>query len=75
MNRTAAFVLAASLAGVMHAQTPVSSLVAQQKAAFNNIKNNLQKAAEKMPEDAYSFKPVPEIQSDKNSRVGNRGAG
>ena len=73
MNRTAVFVLAASLAGVLHAQSPVSSLVTQQKNAFNNIKNNLQKAAEKMPEDAYSFKPSPELQ-DFGQRVAHMAA-
>jgi hypothetical protein len=62
VNRTTVFVLAASLGGVLHAQSPVASLITQQKNAFNNIRNNLQKAAEKMPEDAYSFKPSPELQ-------------
>ena len=38
-------------------------VVAEQKAAYTNNKNNLIKAAEKMPEEAYSFKPTPEMQS------------
>jgi hypothetical protein len=48
-----------------------SSLFAQQggsevdglKAAYTSIKNNLQKAAEKMPEDQYGFKPTPDIRT------------
>ena len=57
------FVLAASLAGVVQAQTPVASLITQGKGSWNGIKNNLLRAAEKMPEDAYSFKPTAELQN------------
>ena len=64
MNRTAAWILAAALAGGCALQAQGSNpLIAEQKAAYNNLKNNLLKAAEKMPEDAYSFKPTPEVQS------------
>lgn len=72
MKRTA-FAFALALAGVAQAQSPVSSLITQQKNAFNNIKNNLQKAAEKMPEDAYSFKPTPDLQ-DFGQRVAHMAA-
>jgi hypothetical protein len=41
------------------AQTEVAAL----KAAYTGIKTNLTKAAEKMPEDQYSFKPTPDIRS------------
>ena len=47
-------------AGSLLAQNPV---IAEQKAAYTNNKNNLIKAAEKMPEEAYSFKPTPEMES------------
>jgi hypothetical protein len=48
-----------------------SSLFAQQgtsevdalKSAYATVKGELQKAAEAMPEDQYSFKPVPAIRS------------
>src|SRR3954451_2859250 len=62
MNRSAVMMLALSLsgAGALLAQQPV---IAEQKAAYTNNKNNLIKAAEKMPEEAYSFKPTPEMQS------------
>ncbi len=61
MNRTFLLILAASVAGVLNAQT--SALITEGKASYTSIKNNLLKAADKMPEDAYSFKPTPELQS------------
>lgn len=33
------------------------------KGAYTNIKGNLLKSAEKMPEDGYGFKATPEVQS------------
>src|ERR1041385_7416116 len=60
VNRSLLLILASSLAGALHAQSP---LVAENRPAYNNIKNNLMKAADKMPEDAYSFKPTPDVQS------------
>lgn len=33
------------------------------KAAYNSVKNNLLKSAEKMPDENYSFKPTPDIRS------------
>src|SRR5437899_4192378 len=38
------------------------AVIAEQKATYTANKTNLVKAAEKMPEDAYSFKPTPEMQ-------------
>src|SRR5476649_1345211 len=57
-----------SLAGscVLQAQTnqaQTNPLITEARATYNNVKNNLVKAAEKMPEDAYTFKPTPEMQS------------
>src|SRR4030081_3412154 len=62
MNRSPILMLALSLTGVCaFAQTiPV---IAEQKTAYENNRNNLIKAAEKMPEENYSFKPTPELQS------------
>jgi hypothetical protein len=60
MNRTLLLVLAASMSGALYGQ---SALITEGKNAYNGIKNNLLKAADKMPEDAYSFKPTPELQS------------
>jgi uncharacterized damage-inducible protein DinB len=33
------------------------------RAFYNGVKNNLLKAADKMPDDAYDFKPTPEQRS------------
>lgn len=63
MNRFAAALFALSLAGGYALQAQTNPLIAENKAAYTNVKNNLLKAAEKMPEDAYSFKPTPEMQS------------
>ncbi len=38
-------------------------LIAESTQAYNAIKNNLLKAAEKMPPETYDFKPTPEIRS------------
>ena len=40
------------------------SLLAEAKQAYANVKTNLLKAAEKMPEEGgYDFKPTPEIRT------------
>ncbi|MDE3194859.1 MAG: DinB family protein [Acidobacteriota bacterium] len=57
--RIAAALVCAGAAGLfaLHAQqTP--SVAASAKRAYMGIKNNFIKAAEKMPEENYSFKPV-----------------
>ena len=59
-------VLASSLASafVVQAQSSGTGVFANEvKQGYNAVKNNLLKAAEKMPEENYSFKPVPEIRS------------
>ena len=56
MNRAAFVILAAALAGGAHAQT--ASTITEAKQSYTTYKNNLIKAAEKMPEDAYTFKPT-----------------
>ena len=62
MNRSLLLILAASLAGVLDAQT-ANPLIAEGKQAYTSVKNNLIRAAEKMPEDAYSFKATPDVQT------------
>ena len=59
MIRASLTILAAI--GALQAQT--NPVIAEQKAAYTRLKTNLVKAAEKMPEDAYSFKPTPEMQT------------
>jgi len=52
-------VLAASSVFGQQAVTEAAAI----KAAYNGIKNNLTKAAEKMPDDQYSFKASPDIRT------------
>jgi hypothetical protein len=48
---------------VLHAQPPAAPLnhVAEVKGDYNGIKNNLLRAAEKMPEEFYSYKPSADV--------------
>lgn len=64
MNRTSSKLTLAAVACAcaMEAQS-ANPLVAESKQAYTAIKTNLLKAAEKMPAEAYDFKPVPEIRS------------
>jgi hypothetical protein len=62
LNRLAVLSLALSL-GSLSAVAQSLPLIAEQKAAYESNRNNLIKAAEKMPEDNYGFKPTPEMQS------------
>ena len=56
----ASLILIAAACAALAQPNPV---IAEQKAYYNRLKTNLTKAAEKMPDDAYSFKPTPEMQS------------
>ncbi len=51
------FFLAAGSACLFGQSNPLTT---ELKANYNNIKNNVLKGAEKMPEADYSFKPAPE---------------
>ena len=39
------------------------SMSAELKAAYTRVKTNILKAAEKMPEEGYAFKPTPQIRT------------
>src|SRR3990172_9289565 len=52
--------LGVCLASTLHAQMPAPSMSADVKQAYNQIKTNLTRAAEKMPEESYNFKPTAE---------------
>lgn len=62
MNRYSMTIAALALAGALQAQT-ANPLSTELKTAYTRIKGNFMKAAEKMPEDQYGFKPTPEMQS------------
>jgi len=64
VNRSATILLAAALsAGNALWAQELTPLITEGKNSYNSVKNNLLKAADKMPEEAYSFKPTPELQS------------
>ena len=54
-------IFAVSLAAGLQAQS--NPTIAEAKQMYEGVKNNLVKAAEKMPEADYSFKPTPEQQT------------
>lgn len=62
MIRFSSMIFMAALGGAaLHAQSnPYSTEV---KANYNSIKNNVLKAAEKMPESDYEFKATPEVRT------------
>ena len=64
MNRKFALAITVTAAGVMavQAQAP-PSIAASAKAAYGRIKTNFIKAAEKMPEENYGFKPVDALET------------
>ena len=64
MNRYIVMIFAAALVFgcCLQAQT-TNPLTTEAKRAFDNVSNNLLRAADKMPEENYTFKPVPEIRS------------
>jgi hypothetical protein len=65
MNRYSTTLFALALAGALQAQT-ANPLSTELKTAYTRVKTNFIKAAEKMPEDQYDFKPSPEMQSFKD---------
>jgi hypothetical protein len=64
VNRSALVVFAAALSAApgLRAQE-LASLITEARNSYTGVKNNLLKAADKMPEDSYSFKPTPELQT------------
>lgn len=64
MKRFANLFLMAGLSGgfVLFAQ-PAASHVAESKQTYTGVKNNLQKMAEQMPEENYSFKATPDVRT------------
>src|SRR5262249_23418936 len=55
--------LLAAVAWAALASAADNTLSTDAQRAWNNIKNNLQKSAEKMPEADYSFRPVDSVRS------------
>ncbi len=57
--------IAFALAGAVQAQ-PANPLSTELKTAYTRVKNNFIKAAEKMPEEQYDFKPTADTQTFKD---------
>lgn len=62
MKRLSATILFCALAGALQAQS-ANPLSTELKGAYTRVKTNFIKAAEKMPEEHYGFKPTPEMQT------------
>jgi uncharacterized damage-inducible protein DinB len=62
MRYSSALLAAALSAAALQAQIPASH-IAEAKQRYGTVRDNLQKAAESIPEANYSFKPTPEIRS------------
>jgi uncharacterized damage-inducible protein DinB len=67
MNRSlwSVALTAAAFAGVLQAQggSGASSLPADFKQAYESVKNNLMKSAEKVPDSDWGAKPLPDVRS------------
>lgn len=68
MNRYSTTLLALTLTAALHAQ-PANPLSAELKTGYTRVKTNFIKAAEKMPEDQYDFKPTADTQTFKDRIV------
>jgi uncharacterized damage-inducible protein DinB len=65
MKKIIAGVTVCSAAGLimLYGQAPAPSAAASLKSAYTRIKTNYIKAAEKMPEENYSYKPVDAVET------------
>ncbi|HEX4808764.1 MAG TPA: DinB family protein [Bryobacteraceae bacterium] len=59
MKRT--LLLFAAACVVLSAQDPAASFAAEAKQAYSRLETNLLKAAEKVPEEDYSFRATPDV--------------
>jgi len=55
--------MAVLLAAPVFAQAPANPISTDLKGVWNQIKGNIAKSAEKMPEEQYSFRPSPDVRS------------
>ena len=63
MTKTVLLLSFSLTAVLLDAQAVSDPLSGGNKGIYNIVKNNLVKAAEKMPESNYAFKPTPEVRS------------
>src|SRR5689334_13967375 len=62
MKTQGLYVICAALAGGLHAQS-ANPLSAELLQSYTIVKTNLTKMAQRMPEQAYSYKPTPEVET------------
>lgn len=60
---TAISLVMLSLPGLAQQAATTNPLSSEARAAWEGVRNNVLRAAEKMPEENYAFKPVPEVRS------------
>lgn len=60
---TLAFAAALPAAAFAQAPAPTNGPASEVLAAYNRVKPNILKAADKMPADFYSYKPTPDIRT------------
>jgi len=58
-----ALVVPSALLAQASTQAPANPITASEKGVYNYIVGNVVAAAEKMPEENYSFKPTPDVRS------------
>jgi len=63
MNRLPRVILAVTLGAGVALSGQNNPLTASAKADYINVRNNVIRSAEKMPEADYGFKPTPEVRS------------
>ena len=63
MNRISKITALIALAGLCAYAQTAATPVTEMKQAWNTLKVNLVRLAEKMPEENYSCRPAPEIRS------------
>ncbi len=68
MNRIATMTLFVAVFGVAALKAQDNPFSADAKGAYTSIKNTLLKAAEKMPEENYSFRTVPAVRTYMRNR-------
>ena len=64
MNLYSKFILAAAFAGCcsLYAQS-MNTIIDEARQSYDRVKNNILEAAEKMPDQDYSFQPTPDIRT------------
>ncbi len=56
-------IIAAAFAGVFPVQAQDNLLSMEVREAYQTVKNNILRSAEKMPEENYGFKPAPRVRT------------